>query len=245
MATIDINVKHFWLRHDDGSETTATGLAAKDTVATLTLSGSDLIFRLRLALDCTGSSSSSDIFGLKYSYNGGAATTITSSTAKVQGAVSANLTNGANTTQQLGPTDAGDTYVTKPGVVNNTSALSPTAVSLSVNNETELEWALLAKAAALNNGDTLDFTFFINSGTGTPIQFGSNIRLTISKQTSVSASDTGTGSETLSISATPAASPADVTYMRLGHRRFFRSSTSGQVRRPASRTGPLPCDNAP
>lgn len=169
-----IGVKHFRFRNDDGSETTATWIAAKDTGATVPIGTT--IFRLRLQLETEATSSLvTDTFNLQCKYNSGSPFTVGSSSSNVRGAVSTNVADGGSTTNQLG-LDAGDSFTSVAGQVNNLNALS-SSVTLASSHEGELEWTLVL-VSGIFVGDTLDFTL-LGNGTEVVNQFSGNVRLTI------------------------------------------------------------------
>jgi hypothetical protein len=155
---------HYRFRNDDGSESTATWKAAEDTNTTLGIRGNTL-FRMRFMFSVTSGGTVNETFSLTVSHNGATAIPVTATSSYVQGAVSSNLTDAANTTNQF-PLDSGFTYVTTAGVSNNTAATTGT-LSIPVNDETEVEWALVAIASQLSAGDTLVFTY---AGTGNALQ---------------------------------------------------------------------------
>lgn len=177
MAVSAVTVQHFRFRNDDGSETTATWKAAQDTSISQAVSV-DTAVRLRLSLEnLSAQATAALVVGLQVSHNGGVYAVVNGTSTQVQGVVSANLTDGGTTTNQL-TLDTGATWIAEPGVINNTPAASGTFTSMALNTETEAEWSLLLKAAALSAGDTLDFQLVVNTGNGAE-QFGSNIRITV------------------------------------------------------------------
>lgn len=178
MSLLEFTVKHYRFRNDDGSESTATWKGAIDTPVSVELAEfATALVRLRFVLDDSVVNYTGDL-SINVSYNGGASYQVGATSAKVVAGVSANLVDAANTTEQL-TLPPGDTYTVNPGVVNNTTGLTTTAVSFpSATVATEIEWCLNL-VGPFNNGDTLDFTplGFLSSGVCT--QFPSNVRLTI------------------------------------------------------------------
>lgn len=180
MAAGIITVKHYRFRNDNGSESAATWKGAQDTNIVMVAPLSDTAVRLRLVIQDTGFDVT-DTYGLKVSKNGGAAANIGAASSNVKGRVSASLTDGGNTTNQL-TLDTDNTYETTAGVVNATAAISHNIVQTAgaPGNETELEWSLVLAAADLAPGNTLDFTIYAVSGVPTVTQFAaSNVRITL------------------------------------------------------------------
>ena len=169
-------VEHYRFRYDNGSETTATWLAAEDTPATILVPGSDTAFRLRLAVS-DFESAGTMAYGLEVSKNAGGAIEVNSTSAGIKGNDSANVTDGGDTTNQL-TLDPGLAYVTRAGQVDNVDAVSGTII-LAVGEATELEWSLIVTAAEVAPGDIFDFFLRIDSGFGAITQLFTSVRLII------------------------------------------------------------------
>src|SRR5579862_251316 len=173
----DVSVMHYRFRNNDGSESSATWMAAEDTNAVKVITG-DTTFRLRLVIaDTSGSSSSA--YGINVSHNLGTPKEVDFGNTYVNAPLGGSgLTDGGNTTEQL-TLDSGYTYVTTAGQVSYLSVQSAT-ISLSPNDETELEFAMQLTYAQLSSGDTLDFTLIsLSVGPPTIAQYGSVVRLTV------------------------------------------------------------------
>lgn len=128
--------KQYRWRNNDGSETAATWRAAVNTPITVTTLNDTL--RLRIELANTGSGAASVVQTLEYSANGGTSWTVMNNPATNAFVYqsSAYVTNGSNTTNQMGAATAG-TYaagriVSAPGAAQN----------LAANARTEYEWVI-------------------------------------------------------------------------------------------------------
>lgn len=102
---MSLDQDHFRFRNDDGSETTATWLAATDTAPDAFDPDVDTDFRLRLAIFATDGSIPNST--LEYSLNGGSWTAVTTSSDVVRNVSSANFADGDPTTQQISAGDFG------------------------------------------------------------------------------------------------------------------------------------------
>ena len=103
-AVYTISQAEYRFRNDDGSESTATWLAASNTPWEPTLTGSNIPFRLRVMVQETGGEVGTSSFTLQYSYNSGTWTAITTTSSYVRLRASSNVTDGATTTNQIGGT---------------------------------------------------------------------------------------------------------------------------------------------
>lgn len=169
-------VQHFRFRNDDGSESTATWIAGEDASITIAKPAVDTNIRLRFAIDADGGGTAS--FGLFVSRNAGAPAAVGAASTYVKGVVTANLTNGNPTSNQL-TVPPGDTYVIKNGCVSATNATSSSLVFVALD-DTEVELSLILTAADLAAGDTLDFTLrIVVSASVAAVQFPSSVRITI------------------------------------------------------------------
>lgn len=147
---------YFRVRNDDGSETTATWVAAENTNASLTL---DTTFRLRFVLDETAGGSATAGFNFYFSRNGGAYTQITTASA-ARFVTSGNVTDGAATTKQL----IGGTGTFSAGVIE--SAGDGTGnLGINANGHTELEIVVQLNSGTFVVGDTCAFRVYLDNGT--------------------------------------------------------------------------------
>jgi len=147
MLTANIVQEAFRARNDDGSETTATWIAAANTDWTQDV---DTTFRLRfLRAETAGGGENNVSHPLEYSLNSGAWTAVTTTT-PVQYTASATVIDGTATTQQLGTgTFSGDpSEFDSDGTVQN-------APSWSGNDEVEYEACLTIDSAQVSNSDTI------------------------------------------------------------------------------------------
>ena len=112
----DMSQTDFRARNDDGSETTATWKADANTNWT---QDTDENFRVRFLLTCDAVEMIS-AYQLQYNLNGAGWNNVNGSSSVVRSFASANLTDGADTTQQLG---AG-TFVTNNNGVDESDGLT-------------------------------------------------------------------------------------------------------------------------
>ncbi len=148
---------------DDGSESGSSALGAQSTPLAIDISGGNLDRVLRVRIDETGSVSTSgattDDYQLQYSKNGGSFVSINTGTSNVRAFASANLTDGAASTQRLssgsGSFVAGE--VSEDGLVDD--------FQLTADNYTELVYAVRFVAADLAEGDSIVFRVLLNDQT--------------------------------------------------------------------------------
>ena len=149
----------FRLRNDDGNETAATWRAALNTDLT---AFADLDTNLRCRF-LTGSNSG-DAFNapsLYYRLNVGTLTAVTGTSSVVRASDSTHLTDGENTTEQLGGAGSFTT-----GAVDDSTGTT-TGLFLSSGSETEHEFCFQIRSADVTNGDIIEL-FLTDGGT----QFG-------------------------------------------------------------------------
>lgn len=152
------------LRNDDGSETAATWIAAKNTDASV---AQDVSFRCRFHIYAT-SGWGAKTFNLYYSLNGAAYAAVTDST-PVQFAASSHFDDGDDCTAQIGVTNfLADNNGMKEaaGGVANTGAFQI--------DQFETEWCLLIDSEQTEVGDTIalriyDGTSAIAAYSATPL----------------------------------------------------------------------------
>jgi hypothetical protein len=151
-------------RNDDGSETTATWVAAENANASLNV---DTNYRIRIK-----ASSSLDLASatLRYSHNVGAYTAVSASSNVVRASASPNVTDGTATTEQL---TAGEPFIAGSiDEVDGTATCSPLD-----DEESEFEYCFQIRSADVANGDTIDFRAY--SGTTAFATYTVTIRATV------------------------------------------------------------------
>ncbi len=154
---------HYHWRNDDGSETTATQAVGSQDVANSAVAKSTTV-RLRVAISNEGGTEGSyttQQFRLEYGLKSTTCAAIVSWTDVGAGAGdwdmsnSANLTNGANTTNIAlgvgGVSDENNRFVTSNGSVLDTASQS-SAVSVASDAFIELEYSITALTAATDGG---------------------------------------------------------------------------------------------
>ena len=169
-ATPEFNQKDFRFRKDDGSESSATWRVAANVDDSV---GPGVNFRVRFNISNQGNtvaSSTGDAIAIKaqYSKNSGAWTDVTSSSSNIKVVNSTNLTDGADTTQQLGS----GTFISDNDGVNDTNSAITIPSGATWNNlyEAELETCFQLVTADVANNDTIDLRYTMSSGTD-PITF--------------------------------------------------------------------------
>lgn len=133
-----IDQDSFRFRDDNGTETTATWLAAVNTTVALTVGQT---FRLRFLLQETSAVALSDGYKIQFRPAAGSWADVLNSSGAIQAGTSANVTNLQATTQQLGV----GTFVAGDIVEDNgTTGL----IALTASAETEIEAVLEVAAGA-------------------------------------------------------------------------------------------------
>ena len=146
---------YFRIRNDDGSETSATWIAAENTNASVLY---DTTFRIRFVIDEVAGGSANAGFNFYFSRNSGAYTQITTASA-ARFVTSANVTDGELTTKQL----TGGTGTFSSGVIE--SAGNGTGnVSIGANGHTELEIVVQLNSGTFVAGDTCAFRIYLDTG---------------------------------------------------------------------------------
>lgn len=158
VATATLTQTTFRGRNDDGSETTATWKATAGTDWTQLV---DTNFRVRFNIsDSVAAATQNTAFILRYSLNGGAYTAVSASSSVVRAFASANVTDGAATTEQLagsGTFNAG-TFDEVDG-----SATGFTAAT-STGQDTEVEYSLQIRGVDVADADTINLRIYDNAG---------------------------------------------------------------------------------
>jgi|GEM_PF-6976258 len=226
MATVFGTVLRYRFRNDDGSQALASWLAPENTNATLNIvGGANTNFRVRLQIGSIGAGPSA--LSLMCSYNGGSWFPVNATSSYVTGNASSNLTQGANTTQQLSGPGSPYSFQTASGVVSQASGQSA-GITIGSNGAVEVEWALKGLGSLLNNGDTLAF-YLTGSGSYLfPVPLSPTIVLHIS--TSLSP---GIYNETTNATGEGIASGTD-TYVHGGPYIYNEDSTSIGKGQPSS-----------
>jgi hypothetical protein len=145
----------FRARNDDGSETTATWIAAANTNWTqqvITEYYGDH-FRVRFLVRENGGISAADkTFQLEYNLNGGGWNDVTGASSVIKAKVTDNLNEAEDTTQQLGS----GTFISDNDGVDETNGQAGGAVlDFSGSDEVELEFSLMIKGEDVLNNDTI------------------------------------------------------------------------------------------
>ena len=164
----------FRFRNDDGTEVTATWLAALNTDYDAGTKAANYDLRLRIQTSCGGSSDITLVPTLYVVHNGGAEQAVTGASSKVLGYDSANLTDEGATTEQLAganPYTAGKT--------------SEDGVSASMNlpneNDTEYEFTLRIVYADMAAGVNTYVLRLKNSGVAYDAYTVPDAQLTVTK----------------------------------------------------------------
>ncbi len=143
----------FRFRNDDGSESAATWKAAVNTDVTITVSG-NTAFRIRfLVQETAGNASVNFKPQLQRQLNAGGFVDVTGTSGVIRAVDSANLTDGEDTTQQIG---AG-TFITNNDGVDEVNGVAGSAKTDFVgNDETEFEYSVEIVDADVADSDTVD-----------------------------------------------------------------------------------------
>jgi len=149
----------FRARNNDGSETTATWIAAANTNWTQQVVTEDYgekygeHFRVRFLVRENGGISAADkTFQLEYSHNGGAWNDVTGASSVIKAKATDNLTEAEDTTQQLG---SGTFISDNDGVDETNGQAGGTVLDFSGSDEVELEFSLMIKGEDVLNNDTI------------------------------------------------------------------------------------------
>lgn len=144
MATVNQN--HYRGRNDDGTETTATWIAAEDTVFSQAV---NTTFRLRVKYNVVPIGNLTFADQLQYNLNGAGWNSITTSSSVIKAVTSSNVTNATVTTEQL---TAGGSFDTV-GRISDTGAVASFAHSGS--KSTEDEFVLQIVGTDVSHNDTI------------------------------------------------------------------------------------------
>ena len=140
-------------RNDDGNETTATWKAAANTDWTQQL---DTNFRVRFLIEELDDVEDLDVqFQLQYNVDAGGWNDVNASSSNVRSSASPNVTDGANTTEQMsGP----GTFIGSQGGFDEVNGLAGNMgmdFTTTVNQETEVEFCCQLRSAELAPGATV------------------------------------------------------------------------------------------
>jgi len=152
----------FRARNDNGDETDSTWTAVADTNWTQMV---DKNLRLRfLVQETAGVADSGKTFQLEYNRNGGGWNDVTGSSSVVKASATANVTDTADTTQQLGS----GTYVSTNGGFDEADG-QVGSMDFAGSDEVEAEFSLQIVGADVSNGDTIQLRVKgLNTYTSTP-----------------------------------------------------------------------------
>lgn len=152
----------FRFRNDDGNQTSATWKEAVNVNATEV---PFVTFRLRVLVQQTIADATQNLaknFKIRASYNNGTyndVAAIGATTSQIRYANSANVSDGAATTQQIGT----GTFIA--GSVDNNNDTGTITFTTSALSETELEFILMLYAPLMNVGDTIDLQVYETNNT--------------------------------------------------------------------------------
>jgi hypothetical protein len=148
----------FRLRNDNGSETTATWLAATNTNAPMLV---DTTYRARFLVQQTGELAATDVdFEWQYNLAGAGWNNITTSSSAVRAVASPNFVDGANCTQQLG---AGAFFTANAGMTEDGTA-GGTTLALPAGQEAETELSFQIRAVDVTPGQTVQLRLTRDGG---------------------------------------------------------------------------------
>lgn len=187
-------LRHYRWRGDNGTESSATYLAAEDTSLTQNIFVGDKL-RLRILVSNTGSRPASRIkYRLEYSSGNCTSWSVVPTTFSIPGdawimSLSSNVADNATTTNSSGLTDPSGSFV---GGEVKTSSNQTTEISLAASNTefTELEYSIRSTSnvtagttycfRVTNAGNTTNFSYKVQpqiavSGVSRPTQGGNSI----------------------------------------------------------------------
>ena len=149
----------FRFRNDDGSETTATWLAALNTNASLAV---DTTYRLRMLIQNATVGAISDV-DLEWQYNLASAgwNNITTSSSVIRAVASANFVDGDDCTQQLGS----GTFLSNNDGMTEDGTAGGANLDFTTNQETETELCFQVRSADVTHGQTIQFRLTRDGGT--------------------------------------------------------------------------------
>jgi hypothetical protein len=182
----DLEQLTFRGRNDDGSETTATWIAAANTNWSQLV---DANFRVRFEVQEIGGTSGSSTAQLQYNKNGAGWNSVTGASSVVRSSASSNFSDGAATTNQL----TGATGTFAAGTLDEGDG-AVGSVSLAANGHTEWEFSVQIRSVDVVNGDTVQLR----------LTFGGDASPLYTQTPNVTVNEPGTGppqpSHTLEIS---------------------------------------------
>ncbi len=160
----DYDQDSFRARNDDGSEAAATWKAAANTNWTQKV---DENFRVRfLVQEIDGVSEADKSFQLEYNHNGGGWNDVNGTSSVVRAWASPNVTDGADTTQQIG---AGTFVTPNAGFDEVNGQVGGTTLDFSGSDEVELEFSLQIRSVDVANDDSIQLRIKgLTSYTNTP-----------------------------------------------------------------------------
>jgi len=161
-GTAQYDQDSFRARNDNGGETSATWTAAANINWTQMV---DKNFRLRfLVQETAGASDSGKTFQLQYNRNSGGWNNVTGSSSVVKASATVNVTDGVDTTQQLG---SGSYVSTNAGFDEANGQVG--AMDFTGNDEVELEFCIQIVGSDVSNGDTIELRILgLDTYTNTP-----------------------------------------------------------------------------
>jgi hypothetical protein len=145
-------------RDDDGTEVTASWLAAENTAYAVL---PDTNIRLRLKAQEDNRQGKTVSFQLEYRLNGGTWTTCDGSSSVARITATANLTEGADCVERLTVTTK--TFVTNNNGVDDNDGLAGSTV-FGADNEAEYEFNLQIRSADTKYGDRIEFRLVDGDG---------------------------------------------------------------------------------
>lgn len=147
-------------RNDDGSETTATWIAAANTNWTQDIDV-NANFRVRFVIQETkGNAPGAQTLILMYSYKGGAYTQVTTTSSVIRSVLSANFVDGADCTQQVGV----GTFEADNNGMDEDQTIT-TSAGWAGSEEIEVEFMLQIQVANVVDNDTIALRVYLSGPT--------------------------------------------------------------------------------
>jgi len=155
-------------RNDDGTEITATQIAAENINFDQVV---DANFRIRFLLLETADRADANVeFQLQYNKNGGGWNNVDAASTNVRSFASGNFADGATTTQQLGS----GTFITPNDGMDEVNGLAGGAnldFTSTVNQEVEVEYCVQIRSADVSDFDTIQLRVIMGVGLGQVLIF--------------------------------------------------------------------------
>lgn len=170
----DVSQTGFRGRNDDGSETTATWIAATNTNWT---QDTDVNFRVRFLISCDAASITS-AYQLQYNRNGAGWNNVNGSSSVVRSSGSANLTDGADTTQQIGS----GTFTADNNGVDDVDGATGSS-TFTAGDEIETEHCIQIRSADVSDGDTIQLRLVFATGSAAFQQYFQTPSITVNVPT--------------------------------------------------------------